>query len=166
VPYRSPLRPLCCPSFSTGLFSRPPAMCFQRQHVIGFLLTVVILIVCFSYFSFGFFCLFFFFFFSLFACFSIAISLYVFFCLFLLFGCFFHFCPFISMYVFSFMFLLVIRLYPLKLFSIYEYICIWSRPLGCGCKRYLSFWVEEDEYWLEGSLLSRPRNKCYLCIEW
>jgi hypothetical protein len=87
-----------------------------------------------------------------FTCFSIAISLYVFFCLFLLFGCFsdfaciclffhyyfpvrfllfvpfiwlfFHFCPFISLYVFYFLFLLVIRLYPLKLFSAYEYICI------------------------------------------
>jgi hypothetical protein len=38
--------------------------------------------------------------------------------------------------------------------------------LDCGCERYLGFGVKEDEYWLGGSLLSRPRNKCYLCIVW
>jgi hypothetical protein len=43
-------------------------------------------------------------------------------------------------------------------------ICSWSRPLGCRCERYPDFWVEEDEFRLEGSLLSRPRNNCYLCI--
>jgi hypothetical protein len=64
------------------------------------------------------------------------------------------------------MFLLIIRLYLLKLFSTREYICIWSRTLGCGCERYPDFQVKEDEYWHGGSLLSKPRNKCYLCIGW
>jgi hypothetical protein len=54
-------------------------------------------------------------------------------------------------------FLLVISLYPLKLFSAHEYICIWSTPLGCRCERYLGFWVEEDEYWL-GDLRSQDRG--------
>jgi hypothetical protein len=62
------------------------------------------------------------------------------------------------------MFLLVIRLYSLKLFYVHEYICIWSRPLGCRCEPYPGFRVIEDEYWLGGFLLLRPRNKCYLCI--
>jgi hypothetical protein len=43
-------------------------------------------------------------------------------------------------------------------------ICYWSRPLSCKCERYPDFWVKEDEFWLEGSLLSGPRNNCYLCI--
>jgi hypothetical protein len=43
-------------------------------------------------------------------------------------------------------------------------ICFWSRPLGCGCERYLDFWVEDDEFRLEGPLLSGLRNNCYLCI--
>jgi uncharacterized protein YebE (UPF0316 family) len=30
----------------------------------------------------------------------------------------------------------------------------------------LTFRVEEDKYWLGGSLLARSRNKCYLCIGW
>jgi hypothetical protein len=38
--------------------------------------------------------------------------------------------------------------------------------LDCGCEQYPDFRVEEDEYWFEGSLLSRTRNKCYLCIGW
>jgi hypothetical protein len=43
-------------------------------------------------------------------------------------------------------------------------LCSWSRPLGCGCERYPDFWVEDDEFWLEGSLLSKPKNNCYLYI--
>jgi hypothetical protein len=30
----------------------------------------------------------------------------------------------------------------------------------------LVFRIEEDKYWPGGSLFSRPRNKCYLCIGW
>jgi hypothetical protein len=86
-----------------------------------------------------------------FACFFIAIFMYVFFCLFLLFGYF----SILSFFPpFSFLFLLIIRLYPLKLFFARGYICIWSKPLGCGCEPYSSFWVKGDEYWVEGSLLS------------
>jgi hypothetical protein len=52
---------------------------------------------------------------------------------------FFHFLCFYFPIHFSFLFLLVIRLYSLKLFSAHEYICIWSKSLGCGCERYLGF---------------------------
>ena len=38
--------------------------------------------------------------------------------------------------------------------------------MGYGCERYPGFQIEKDEYWLGGSLPSRPRNKCYLCIGW
>jgi hypothetical protein len=96
-----------------------------------------------------------------FACFSIAISLYVFFRLFLLFDCFSIFVILFPCTFFSFLFLLVIRLYPIKLFSAHEYIYIWSRLLGYGCERYPGFRVEKDEYWIGGSLPSKPRNKCY-----
>jgi hypothetical protein len=44
-------------------------------------------------------------------------------------------------------------------------ICSWFRPLVCGSEQYLNFQVEEDEFRLEGSLLSGPKNNCYLCIE-
>jgi hypothetical protein len=60
----------------------------------------------------------------------------------------FPFLSFYFLYIFSFLFLLVMRLYPLKLFSTREYICIWSKSLGCGCERYPDFRVEEDKYWL------------------
>jgi hypothetical protein len=149
---------VCCQSFLESprdVLSTPPSALVSSQHAIGFLPVIVILIVCFPCF-----------FFSCFSCFCLYLLVFP-----LLFSCMFYsvcsfylvvfpFCTSISLYVFSFMFLLVIRLYPLILFSAHEYICIWYRPLGCGCERYFGFWVEEDEYWLEGSLLSRPRNKC------
>ena len=114
----------------------PPFASVSDQHAIGFLSTVVILIICFPCFSFG--------------CFS-RFCLYLLFFHFILFvpfiWLFFHFCPFIFLYVFSFLFfLLVIRLYPLKLVYARDYICIWFKPLGCGCELYPSFQVEEDKY--------------------
>jgi hypothetical protein len=129
---------------SCNVLSTPPSTSVSGQHTIGFLPTIVILIICFLCFSFGYFfrfCLYLLFF-------SITIFLYVFFCLFLLFGCFSIVAFLFLCTFFSFLFLLVIRLYPLKLFSAHEYICIWSRSLGCGCQQYSGFRVEEDEYWL------------------
>jgi hypothetical protein len=36
--------------------------------------------------------------------------------------------------------------------------------LGYECEQYPNFWVKEDEFRLEGSLLLEPMNNCYLCI--
>jgi hypothetical protein len=52
-------------------------------------------------------------------------------------------------------------IYILKLCGIFA---LGPDLLGCGCERYLGFQVEEDEFQLEGFLLSRPINNCYLCI--
>jgi hypothetical protein len=130
-----PLPPIIrCQSFlasPSDVLSMPPSASVFSQHAIGLISAVVILIVCFPCFCFG--------------CFFRFLLFVPFIWL------FFHFCPFI------FLFLLVIKLYPLKVFSTREYICIWYRPLDYGYERYLGFRLEEDEYWLK-DLCSQGRE--------
>jgi hypothetical protein len=64
--------------------------------------------------------------------------------------------------MFSFMFLLVIRLYPLSL--VYS-VLLWSRPWVVDVNDFLVFGLRMMSFGMR-ILLSRPRNKCYLCIGW
>ena len=129
----------------SGLFSRPhrdelptpPSTSVSGLHTISSLLTAVIRIV-------------FFFFFSLCCWFP-----------FLYFCCYLFFFPLFSC-TFSFLFLVVIRLYHHSLICP---VLLWSIPWVVDVNNFLAFGLKMMSFSIR-ILLSRMRNKRYLCIGW
>ena len=97
--------------------------------------------------------------------FSFLFSCFVgFFLVFLFFPCYCLIFCFIRLFscTFLFMFLLVIRLYHFYLICPFLF---WSRPWVVDVNNFLAFRLRKMSFGMR-ILLSGPRNKHYLCIEW